>query len=228
MILLEQRSVTPIPTIMQRYFASYLVRVIAIAMAFVAWEIPAQATTKGLNQIVTPDIQPAGILSLSAQLQDSRIGNSEEVQFELGLTPQLEVSLFQGFKTDEQIIGAEYNFFQQGAHLLTAGAVNWSSHGGGTQPVLEYGYYAKDDHFIVGTIYAGHRTEGILGYSHQLTEKLQFSADYQSGPGNAATVGLTYNFTPNLQMNPSLYFTNTKPTRVLGYVVVSWNIPVWK
>jgi len=28
---------------------------------------PAFATTKGLNQIVTPDVQPFGILSLSVQ-----------------------------------------------------------------------------------------------------------------------------------------------------------------
>ena len=213
---------------MHSRFVPRRTRWIAVAAVLFALALHAYATTKGLNQIVTPDIQPAGILSLSAQLQDSRIGNSEEIQFELGLTPELEVSLFQGFKTNEQVLGAEYNFFQQGPHLLTAGAVNWSSHGGGTQPMVEYGYYAKDDHFITGAIYAGHRTEGILGYSHQLTEKLQFSADYQSGPGNSVTVGLTYNFTPNLQMNPSLYFTNTKPTRVLGYVVLSWNIPVWK
>jgi hypothetical protein len=228
MILLEQRSVTPIPSVMQRCSDSCSAWWLALVLTLVVWVAPARATTKGLNQIVTPDIQPAGILSLSAQLQDSRIGNSEEVQFELGLTSRLEVSLFQGFKTNEQVAGAEFNLFTDGPHLFTAGAVNWSSHGGGTQPVLEYGYYAKNDHFIAGAIYAGHRTEGILGYSHQLTEKLQFSADYQSGPGNSATLGLTYNFTPNLQMNPSLYFTNTRPTRVLGYVVVSWNIPVWK
>src|SRR5882724_148440 len=168
-------------------FIRRLLSGIAVAAALVLFAGRALATTKGLNQIVTPDIQPAGVLSLSAQLQDSRIGNSEEIQFELGLTPRLEVSLFQGFNASEEIAGVEYNFFQQGSHFLTVGAVNWSSHGGGAQPALEYGYYAKKDHFIVGTIYAGHRTEGILGYSHQLTEKLQFSADYQSGPGNSAT-----------------------------------------
>ena len=88
-----------------------------------------------------------------------------------------EVSLFHGFKSREEIVGAEFNFFASGPHLLTLGAVNWSSQGGGTQPVLEYGYYAKDDHFIAGAIYAGKRAEAVLGYSHQLTEKLLFSAD---------------------------------------------------
>ena len=198
-----------------------------VAAALAGFAPPALATTKGLNQIVTPDIQPAGVLSLSAQAQHPLIGNSQEVQFELGLTKQLEVSLFHGFKPDEQIAGAEFNFLQHGPHLLTAGAVNWSSHGGGAQPVLEYGYYAARDHWVVGAIRATRRTEGILGYSHQLTEKLQLSADYQSGPGNSTTLGLTYSFTPNLQTNPAIYFTNTKPHHAIGYLVVSWNIPVW-
>ena len=201
-----------------------------LVAAAALWELApsALATTKGLNQIVTPDIQPAGVLSLSAQAQHTLIGNSREVQFELGLTKQLEVSLFQGFKPDEQIAGAEFNLLERGPHLLTVGAVNWSVHGGGAQPVLEYGYYARDDHFIVGSIYAGRRTEGVFGYSHQLTDKLQFSADYQSGPGNSATLGFTYSFTPNLQTNPAIYFTNTRPHHAIGYLVVSLNLPVWK
>jgi hypothetical protein len=44
------------------------------------------ATTKGLNQIVTPDPQEAGDFSLSFQAQSERIGNPYEIQSELGLT----------------------------------------------------------------------------------------------------------------------------------------------
>jgi hypothetical protein len=33
------------------------------------------ATTKGLNQIVTPDLQPEGEFSLGLQIQDKRIAN---------------------------------------------------------------------------------------------------------------------------------------------------------
>src|SRR5262245_1505721 len=94
----------------------------------------AHATTKGLNQIVTPDIQPEGELSLSAQAQHTLIGNSQELQLELGFTKNFEVSFFQGFKPRKEIFGAEFNFLQQGPHLLTLGAVNWSSRGGGAQP----------------------------------------------------------------------------------------------
>jgi len=208
-------------------FPSVWPRGLLLAAALAGLAPRTLATTKGLNQIVTPDIQPAGVLSLSAQAQHALIGNSQEVQFELGLTKNFEVSFFHGFKPQEEIAGAEFNFFQQGPHLLTLGAVNWSSHGGGAQPVLEYGCYGAADHFIAGAIYAGQRTEAVLGYSHQLAEKLQFSVDWQSGPGNSATLGFTYNFTPNLQTNPAIYFTNSKPRHALGYLVVSWNLPVW-
>jgi hypothetical protein len=198
------------------------------ALAWLIGDPTALATTKGLNQIVTPDIQPAGILSVSAQVQDARIANSQEVQLELGVTKWLEFSFFQGFRPQEEIFGTEVGLWQSGPHLITAGAINWSSRGGGAAPVFEYGYYTEADHFIVGAIQASHRNEGILGYAHQLTPRLQLSADYQSGPGNSTTLGFTYNLTPDLQLNPAVYVTNTRPHRALGYVVLTWNLPVWK
>ncbi len=189
---------------------------------------PARATTKGLNQIVTPDIQPAGVLSISGQLQDARISNPVQLQFELGLTPRLELACAHGLRPREEIFGAEAELWAQGANLLSAGAVNWSSRGGGAQPVLEYGYYAGRDHLMGGVIRVDGRTEGILGYSHQFTARWQFAADYQSGPGNAVTVGCTVNLTPDLQINPALYVANSGPHRVMGYVVLTWNLPLWR
>lgn len=47
---------------------------------------PAGATTKGLNQIITPDTQPEGVLSISFQGEHPAIGNSKQLQFEVGLT----------------------------------------------------------------------------------------------------------------------------------------------
>jgi hypothetical protein len=188
----------------------------------------ARATTKGLNQIVTPDVQPAGLLSVSAQLQDSQIGNSQELQLELGLTSWSEVSFFQGLRPREEVFGTEIGLLQKGPNLITVGAINWSSRGGGAQPVLEYGYYTAQDHFIVGVIQVDRRNEGVYGYSHQLTDKLQLAFDYQSGPGNASTAGFTYNLTPDLQLNPALYIGNTRPHRAMGYVVLTWNFALWQ
>jgi hypothetical protein len=62
-----------------------------------------RATTKGLSQIVTPDLQDEGDLSLSLQIQDKRIANPYELQAELGLTKWAEIAVFQGFKPDEEI-----------------------------------------------------------------------------------------------------------------------------
>jgi len=189
---------------------------------------PARATTKGLNQIVTPDLQPAGVLSVSVQAQDARIANPAEMQFELGLTKWAEVAVFQGLRPREEVFGAEVGLWQDGPQLLTAGAVGWSSRGGGAAPVLEYGYYVRRDHVIVGAIRSGGRVEGILGFSHQLTDNLMLSADYQSGPGNAVTVGLTCNFAPNLQLNPAVYVANSRPHHAMGYVVCSWSFALWR
>ena len=200
---------------------------VAVAVAL-GLAVAARGTTKGLNQIVTPDLQPAGVLSISGQVQDARIANPAEIQFELGLTRWAEVAFFRGLRPGEEIVGAEVGLWQEGPHLLTAGAVNWSPRGGGVEPVLEYGHYAGRDHLIAGVIRADRRVEGILGWSHQLTDKLQLAADYQSGPGNAVTLGLTLSLTPNLQMNPAVYFANTRPHRAMGYVVVSWNLAIWR
>ncbi|HXA13676.1 MAG TPA: hypothetical protein VNW23_00990 [Opitutaceae bacterium] len=188
--------------------------------------LPARAAT-GLNQIVSPDIQPAGLLSVNEQLQDARIGNSQELQLELGLSRQAEVLFSQGLRPREEIVGAKIGLLQKGPNLLTTGVVNWSSRGGGASPLLEYGYYATNDHFIAGAIYSTKRTEGVFGHSHQFTGKFQVAFDYQSGPGNAVTAGFAYNFTPDLQVNPAIFMANTRPHRALGYIILNWNIPLW-
>lgn len=101
---------------------------------------PVLATTKGLNQIVTPDVQPRGTLSISFQQVDPNIANRYEAQLELGLTSRLEVAVFQGFSPDEQIFNAEYGIVQRKDVLLSAGFANYSTKGTAPQPYLEGGY----------------------------------------------------------------------------------------
>jgi hypothetical protein len=76
-----------------RLRGSVVCRVFSIASGFLA-TASSFATTKGLNQIVTPDLQGEGDFSLSLQIQDKRIGNPYEIQNELGLTKWLEVAVF--------------------------------------------------------------------------------------------------------------------------------------
>ena len=77
-------------------------------------EAPALATTKGLNQIVTPDVQPQGDLSLSFQWQGQEIANPYEFQAELGITKWFEIAIFQGLKPQETIFGCEVGLVQKG------------------------------------------------------------------------------------------------------------------
>ena len=59
-----------------------------VGAVFVVFSGPttARATTKGLSQIVTPDLQEEGDLSLSLQIQDKRIANPYQLQAEFGIT----------------------------------------------------------------------------------------------------------------------------------------------
>src|SRR5437899_10988235 len=125
------------------------------------------ATTKGLSQIVTPDLQEEGDLSLSLQIQDERIGNPYELQAELGLTKWAEIAVFQGFKPNELIFGTELGLLQREPYLLSVGFVNWSPHSHvDPQPFIEAGYYTKHNKLIVGATHLDYPNEAILGYAY--------------------------------------------------------------
>jgi hypothetical protein len=132
---------------------------------------PAFATTKGLSQIVTPDLQGPGDLSLSFQIQDERIANPYELQAEMGLTNWAEFAVFRGFKPDEWIIGSEFGLLTKEPYLLSVGFVNWSPHlDVDPQPYVEAGYYTEHHKFIAGAIHAGYKNEAILGYAYDFNQ----------------------------------------------------------
>jgi hypothetical protein len=188
----------------------------------------AQATTKGLSQIVTPDLQGPGELSLSFQAQSDRIANPYELQAEMGLTNWAEVAVFRGLKPDDWIFGTEFGLLTKEPCLLSAGFVNWSPHSHvDPQPYIEAGYYTEHHKFIVGAIHVDYRNEAILGYAYDFNKTWRAQVDFQSGSGNSATVGFTCNITHNLQMNPALYLTNDSPHRLLGYVVFTYTFSLW-
>lgn len=203
-------------------------RVAATVLAFLLGGAAARATIVGLNQIVTPEIQPAGVLALSAQVQHAAIGNSQQLQAELGLSRRLEAAWFEGLTPGEGLFSAELNLLHRGPHLLTVALLNWSTRGAGPQAAVEYGYYHGRDKFVAGAIDVADRTELLLGYKHDFSERVAFSTDFQSGPGNAATVGLTFNLTKDLSLNPALYYTNGARHHLFGYVVLTWNLRVWR
>ncbi len=186
------------------------------------------ATTKGLSQIVTPELQDEGDLSLSLQIQDKRIANPYELQAELGLTKWAEVAVFRGFDPDDWIFGTEFGLLRAEPYLLSVGFVNWSPHlNVNPQPYIEAGYYTEHHKFIVGAIHAGYKNEAILGYAYDFNKQWRVQVDFQSGRENSSTIGFTWNITPDFQVNPALYFANYHPDRLMGYIVFTYTFHLW-
>jgi len=188
----------------------------------------ARATTKGLSQIVTPDVQSAGDLSLSFQAQSMMIANPYQLQAELGVVKWAEIAVFKGFKPNEVIFGTEFGLIQKEPFLLSTGFVNWSPHSHvDPQPYLEAGYWTEHHKFIAGAIHVGYRNQAILGYAYDFNKTWRAQVDFQSGSGNSATLGFTWNITNDFQVNPALYVTNDKPHDILGYVVFTYSFHLW-
>jgi hypothetical protein len=186
------------------------------------------ATTKGLSQIVTPDLQGEGDLSLSLQIQDKRIANPYELQAELGLTKWAEVAVFRGFQPDDWIFGTEIGLLTKEPLLLSVGFVNWSPHlDVDPQPYIEAGYYTEHHKLIAGAIYAGYKTEAILGYAYDFNQTWRLQVDWQSGSENSSTIGFTCNVTRDFQFNPAIYFSNDDLSRVMGYIVFTYTFHLW-
>src|SRR5216684_8052710 len=186
------------------------------------------ATTKGLNQIVTPDLQAEGDFSLSLQIQDKRIANPYEIQSELGLTKWLEVAVFKGLSPNELIFATELGLITKEPYLLSIGFANWSPHSNvDPQPFIEAGYYTEHHKVILGATHAGYKNEAILGYAYDFNKTWRVQIDWQSGSENSSTIGFTWNITPDFQVNPALYFANYHPDRLMGYIVFTYTFHLW-
>ena len=186
------------------------------------------ATTKGLSQIVTPDLEPEGDFSLSFQIQDKRIANPYQLQGELGLTNWAEVAVFRGFQPDEWIFGTEIGLLRKEPYLLSIGFINWSPHlNEDPQPFIEAGYWGEHHKVCLGAIHADYKNEAILGYAYDFNERWRVQVDWQSGSENSSTIGFTCNVTPDFQFNPALYVNNGPKHDLFGYIVFTYTFHLW-
>ena len=177
-----------------------IIATLVMAMAL-SWP-PAFATIVGLNQIVTPDIQPEGVLAISAQSQNPALGNPKQLQFELGLTKRFEIAVFRGFSPGQTVFNAEYAIVQSPSFLLSTGLLGTGNQLK-TQPFIEAGYYRGKGFVVAGIQEDGSNIVGAFGFAYRITPRAQFStADYITGPGNFATAGVSLQLTPNLSFNP--------------------------
>jgi hypothetical protein len=199
---------------------------VAFASLFIC--ASSSATTKGLNQITTPDLQKEGDFSLSLQIQDKRIANPYEIQTELGLTKWAEVAVFKGFDPNELIFATELGLITKEPYLLSIGFANWSPHSGvDPQPFIEAGYYTEHHKVILGATHAGYKNEAILGYAYDFNETWRVQVDWQSGSENSSTIGFTCNLTRDFQFNPALYVSNGPKHDLFGYIVFTYTFHLW-
>ncbi len=202
--------------------------IVLMMFAILASTHSSLATTKGLSQIVTPELQGPGDLSLSFQAQSEQIANPYELQAEMGLTKWAEFAVFRGFKPDDWIFGTEFGLLTKEPYLLSIGFVNWSPHlNVDPQPYIEAGYYTEHQKFIGGATHVDFRNEAILGYAYDFNPAWRVQLDWQSGSGNSSTIGFTWNITRDFQVNPAIYVTNDSPHEVLGYVVFTYTFHLW-
>jgi hypothetical protein len=177
---------------------------------------------------VTPDLQPEGQLALSFQLQDETLGNVYQLQAEMGLTKWAEVAVFRGFKPDEWLLGTEIGLRTEEPWLLSTGFVNWSPNNNvDPQPFIVAGYYRNHHRIIAGATHVNYRHEALLGYAYNFNDSWQVEVDWQSGSGNASTIGVTWNITPKVQITPAVFVTNNSPHEVLGFVTLTYTFDVW-
>jgi hypothetical protein len=186
------------------------------------------ATTQGLNQIATPDVQPEGTVALSFNLEERKIGSPYQIQTEMGLTKWLEVDIFHGFKPNDTVIETEIGLLAKGPYLFSIGFLNWSPHSDvDPQPFAVAGYYFGRHQFVAGAMHADFRNEALLGYAYDFNETWRLQIDWQSGSGNSSTIGIVCNITRDFQASSAIFVTNNSPHEVLGYVSFTYTFHIW-
>jgi hypothetical protein len=203
-------------------------RTTAIFLMCLGAQMSVAHTTKGLNQIVTPDIQPIGQFSLSAQVQHQIIGNSEQIQYELGIVKNFEVAAFQGLKPGGASLAAELGLLQKGPLLISTGFLGWSTAGDKPQPFLVGGYYKGPVKVVVGVQSTNDTSCNMGGCAYQVNPKLLVQADYLSGSVNYTTFGFTFSPNSALSINPAIYLANSSDHRAYPYLVVSYTVQAFK
>jgi hypothetical protein len=202
---------------------------IIVAMIAILVSTPsAFATTQGLNQIATPDVQPEGTLALSFNLQDQKIGNQYQLQAEIGLAKWLEIDIFQGFKPNDTIIETEVGLLSKQPYLFSIGFLNWSPHNRvAPQPFAIAGYYYGRHQFVAGVTHSDFRNEALLGYAYDFNQTWRLQVDWQSGSGNSSTIGIVWSVSSDFQASSAIFVTNNSPHEVFGYVSFTYTFHVW-
>lgn len=187
---------------------------------------PASASLLGLNQIVTPDIQPEGELSISVFGVNKAAGNELEMQIDLGLSPSCEISVSRSFVPGQTETAIQVGLASRGPFLLSVGT--WSAHRGiKSQPFILSGWREGKSYTVAGIQKEDSTYSGVFGTGYTLTPVVSLAVGWITGPGNYLTVGCDVNLSPSLSFNPALFIANDAPHQCYGYGALTWTVTVW-
>ncbi len=176
------------------------------------------ADTKGLNQVVTPKIQPLNTYSFSLQYQHPGFGDIYMAQLEFGITKTAEAAIWQSAQYDTLTLAVEQQFYKSHGFQVSGGTF-WFDHT--YLPFAVAGYRKGPAFGEVGIQDSANNKELILGASYDINSEVSFLTDFISGPGNALTFGFNLTLNKNLSCNPALYYMNDTH-KLLPYFVVTW------
>lgn len=186
---------------------------------------PARATISGLNQIATPDIKPAGQLSITYQSQHPSIGNPQQVQAELGLTERFAVAIYRGFEPGETLFNAEYGLLhteQVDVAAGLSGTQDVTHH----QPYIEGGYRTGRAYLIGGVQWHDGGFFGAYGIAYEASRRITIVGDYVSGPDAFAALGFVWEIAEGLYINPAVFVSN-RDHEPFGFGSITWEIKLW-
>ena len=95
--------------------------------------------TTELNQITLPDIQPAGVDTVSYQQLTNNEDVTGQLQYEVGLTNRSEITIAENSAPFQTILSAEYNVVKTPTTLFSVG-VNNVAEGAVAEPFIVAGY----------------------------------------------------------------------------------------
>lgn len=198
----------------------------ALAMWLVVLSAPAWATVAGLNQIATPDLQPAGVLTITVQDKNSGIDASRQIQLELGMNDTYELAVYHSLSPHKTILNGQVGLIRNEHFLVSAGLLGTNS-ATNYQPFVLAGYYPGNAEIIAGIQRQDGRHFGLFGVAYHASGRLTVASDYASGPGAFLTLGLFYEIAPNVTINPTVYISNSSPHTSFFYGSLSWDVRVW-
>ena len=186
------------------------------------------ADENGSSQIVTPQVLPAGVATVTFKGTESRFDRPWRLVTEAGVTDKITVGYTHRFAPKGDSLSVEAALFQYKNCQVSAGVLNWSLTHGRAQPFFEEGGSRGKLGWTLGGLYGSRRFEPLVGVSYPLGRRVTLLVDHQGGEENASTVGLNYAVSPTLSVKPAVYVSNCSDHHASAFLSLSWRTRLFK